>query len=336
MINATKNGSLDDKKAAVESFVPGYTWPNAAFPFRVYLNHDKCRIFIIENLTHNWNWFRTHRDGIRRTDFFFVISGWDFTGSLAITGARMLGVLNLPVDQFFILTNDENEQRAIEANNLLGAVVNNNCWLDENKEMTIQGAEKIFDAIYVARLVPQKRHNLARKVANLALVAGNPHQAQSVEPPPNTYINSAPLSRAEVSRKINQSKVGLCLSAIEGASYASSEYLLCGVPVVSTPSKGGRDAWYNEYNSIICEPTEDGVSAAVDQLIRKERDPFLIRQMHVDQSIQFRRKFISILEDVFARFEVSDIEAEAFFYANYFDKMKTSQHTDFNALFGSL
>ena len=35
-----------------------YTWPSDFFPFRRYLDHDNCRIFIIENIEHNYKWLK--------------------------------------------------------------------------------------------------------------------------------------------------------------------------------------------------------------------------------------------------------------------------------------
>ena len=55
----------------------------------------------------------------------------------------------------------------------------------------------------------------------------------------------------------------------EGANYSSSEYLLCGLPVVSTESSGGRDYWFDDYNSIICKPNEDSVKKC-DEFVYKK------------------------------------------------------------------
>ena len=49
------------------------------------------------------------------------------------------------------------------------------------------------------------------------------------------------------------SQVGLCLSKSEGAMFASIEYLLCGLPIVSTKSVGGRDIFFTDENCIIAD-----------------------------------------------------------------------------------
>ena len=51
----------------------------------------------------------------------------------------------------------------------------------------------------------------------------------------------------EVNNFLNQCKVGIILSEVEGANYASIQYLLAGLPVVSTKSKGGRDVFFDPY-----------------------------------------------------------------------------------------
>ncbi|KAL4440414.1 hypothetical protein ABPG75_003415 [Micractinium tetrahymenae] len=69
------------------------------------------------------------------------------------------------------------------------------------------------------------------------------------------------LSPAEVYAALNHSEVGALLSALEGPCWASTECLLCGLPVVSTRCSGGREVWYSQDNSIIVEPTPEAVAA---------------------------------------------------------------------------
>jgi len=68
---------------------------------------------------------------------------------------------------------------------------------------------------------------------------------------------------------LNTVKVGGIFSEREGSCLASLEYLLCGLPVISTKSIGGRDYFYDEYNSIICDAEEDAVFEACSEMIRR-------------------------------------------------------------------
>lgn len=66
------------------------------------------------------------------------------------------------------------------------------------------------------------------------------------------------LQPAEVAAALNCSMLGGMFSAEEGTCWASTEYLLCGLPVISTPCCGGREVWHNDRNSLIVEPSQVG------------------------------------------------------------------------------
>ena len=97
------------------------------------------------------------------------------------------------------------------------------------------------------------------------------------------------IPRPELAKKLNQAYAGLCLSAEEGAMYASVEYLLCGIPVVSTPSKGGRDEFFNNENSIIVPPEADAVAQAVQRWKASPPNPEKIREQTLKQLNAIRR-----------------------------------------------
>jgi glycosyltransferase involved in cell wall biosynthesis len=65
---------------------------------------------------------------------------------------------------------------------------------------------------------------------------------------------------------LNKAHVGLCLSVEEGANYASMEYLLAGLPVVSTRSRGGRDRYFHRDDCIVCDPDARQIAEAVQAL----------------------------------------------------------------------
>ena len=93
-----------------------YTWPNSSFPFRLYIDNLKCRVFIIHNLTHNYNWLDQVKDKIKPTDFFYVTLAWHFSDALAKTANEMFNILNLNKDQFYIMYNDIDEHTNGDSN----------------------------------------------------------------------------------------------------------------------------------------------------------------------------------------------------------------------------
>jgi glycosyltransferase involved in cell wall biosynthesis len=159
--------------------------------------------------------------------------------------------------------------------------VNNAAFLDERIFRPLPERHKKFDAVYDARLSRFKRHPLAAQVPNLALITYlfdaqvDPDYRAAVEPivARSHVFNGDPfrnlyrrLSTREVNECLNQCAVGLALSREEGAMYASMQYLMAGLPVVSTPSEGGRADFYHPDYVRIVDPEPRAVADAVAEL----------------------------------------------------------------------
>lgn len=319
----------------VKEFKPMYVWPNKAFPFREYFTSDKLKIFIIENIVHNYEWLNAYKDKITDKHFFFVILCWNHNEFLWKQTDEIFQLLKLKKDNFFFMCNSNKELLFMQKLGFKGDLINHNAWLDENLYIN-NNSNKLYNALYIARQASFKRHHLASKVPNLALIAGGSKHGRNDEIflPPHIYNNEKQLNLEEVVEKINQSKVGLCLSKEEGACYASSEYLLCGIPVVSTKSEGGRDFWYDDYNSIICEDNEESVAEAVNFFLNNKRDPEIIRSNHIALAKQQRAKFIKVLQQVFYKYDI-DFNAFVYYKNNYINKMRNSSVPDFDKIFNT-
>ena len=310
-----------------------YVWPDEIFPFRHYYKNQNLDIFIIENIMHNYTWLKQYANYISDKHFFFVICGWFHDNWFVKTYSEIFDVLKLKRDNFFFLCNSQIEKEKLEKNGFIGSVINNNCWLDENIIPCFE-VEKLYDAILVARMSKFKRHYLANRVKKLALICGGINHKKDIEYqiPKATLKLDIPISESEVFNLINKSRCGLMLSESEGACFSSSEYLLCGIPVVSTRSVGGRDFWYNSYNSIVCEPDECSVLNAVNFFIDNPRDSHKIRQDHINLSLQQRQLFIKILQNIFDKYNIKQ-NADQYFKQNFFHKMRTSITPNFQEIF---
>lgn len=293
-------------------------------------------MFIIENIPHNWEWMSKYSDRITESDFFFVYCGWNHSDWFASQAQKTIDSLKLRKDQFFYLFNSRTEQTAFRKDGFEGEVINQNAWLDENLVMKPLSLLKLYNALYVGRRSAFKRHMLAEQIFDLAIVAGNNHGNNIAPIPPTTYLNPQPLSPEQVCEKINQSHCGLILSEEEGACFASSEYLLCGIPVVSTHSKGGRDVWYDDYNSIVCDPDPKQIADAVAYFKAHPRDPEVIRANHIEEAHKHRLRFIEAFERVLHQHGVRGLDVHRYFYENYFHKMRKSIKPDFEAIFPPL
>jgi len=183
---------------------------------------------------------------------------------------------------------------------------NQNAFIDFNVFKIIRESNrKQFDLAINCRPEGFKRPFLANGVERLLVIQGanhNPLDFFDLNQLNPKYINKTRISQVEVNDLINQAKVGGIFSASEGACFASSEFLLAGLPVVSTHSIGGRDFWYDESNSIICDPTEESVSIAVNSAIEKinsgEFSPEKIRSSHINKSLSLRSDFCTLLQSL--------------------------------------
>lgn len=280
-------------------------------------------------------WLKEYSKYFRPTDYFFVYCGWYHSEYFAVESERIFDLLKLNRSNFFFMFNDVNEKINFSKKGFLGDIINQNAWLDENLVMTpIADISKIYNAIYVGRFSPFKRHHLAANVEKLALVAGSNHGNKMDEAlPKHVYVNKEPLTPKDVCKKINEAGCGLILSAEEGACFASSEYLLCGIPVVSTRERGGRSVWYDEYNSIICDDNAQEIADAVEELNKNPRDPLKIRSAHISKARVYRQKFILKLAELLEQHGDYEVDAADYFKKNFIHKLRKSYKPDFEVIF---
>lgn len=180
---------------------------------------------------------------------------------------------------------------------------NQNCFLDESRLPVMASREKLYDAIYLARVTPCKRHHLASKIKRLHVIGSylakeREYALQEMKQIPNAVWTKS-VRGYSVPKHFGSSHVGLCLSDREGAMYTSAEYLLCGLPVVSTPNIGGRDEYFDPGYVRIVEPNATEVEKAVYELIAEKLDPYAIRDATLSRMEPHRQRYMDFLESVF-------------------------------------
>ncbi len=191
-------------------------------------------------------------------------------------------------------------------------LVNNTCFLDTELFDVLPDYKKKWRCIINSKPFPFKRLHLSKLVSDKVFITymtetpdryGTPRVPLSEMNPSAIFRNVA---TKDVAMYLNQSKVGAILSEEEGACYANTEYLLCGLPVVSTPSRGGRDVFYDAATAVICEPEADDVERAVrdaeERLNRGEMTPAEIRRRTLDRICGFRETLVGSLEKTGHRF----------------------------------
>jgi len=186
--------------------------------------------------------------------------------------------------------------------------------VDESLFHPLPDEKKEFDAVYDGRLISYKRHYLAAKISNLGLIYAFDDQIDSQPVIDQTrkllchahFFNHPEggdyrrLSPGEVNRYLNRCRVGLCLSEKEGAMFASIQYLLCGLPVVSTHSEGGRDVMFDENFVSIVEADPSAVAKAVAEWCREApADPEFIRTRTLEKIHIHRQRLIDLVQEIY-------------------------------------
>ena len=214
-----------------------------------------------------------------------------------------------------------NTEREVELLKLAGQpaiLLNNNFTVSDRSSDHSPTRVVEFDAIYNARFVPEKRHELAAETDRVAYLSHAGGSRESVRDqrhrlaatlarnPSQTLLNPivdglpVRLSHAEVNAALSRAAVGLCLSAEEGSNISSMEYMLAGLPVVSTPSRGGRDVYFDPEYCIICEPDAAAVRDAVAALKARKIPREHVRARTLAKIEPDRRRFLTLVDDMIA------------------------------------
>jgi glycosyltransferase involved in cell wall biosynthesis len=241
-----------------------------------------------------------------RTVYVLAMLGWQ-RETPARADALAQEVQNLaaraPQFQPLILTNSPVEEALLRQRNLNAVFCHQNAFLDENRYRLLPHCKKKYDAIYIARITPFKRHELASEIDSLRLI-GSWHDYEQEHR--NKILRSLPQAQWRekvwsplIYRELNAARVGLCLSAEEGAMFVSAEYLLCGLPIVSTANMGGRDHLFNAPFALTVEAQPRAIAEGVASQIARHHDPRAIRAAVIENMQRHRRIFIALVQAIY-------------------------------------
>jgi glycosyltransferase involved in cell wall biosynthesis len=187
-----------------------------------------------------------------------------------------------------------------------------NAFLDETIFRPDRNATKQYNAAFSANSAAFKRHELAWGVKRLALVTyifpgaesldlvkGYRDLAYSNFDRETNTMNS--LSAKGVASVLTQAHCGLMLSQEEGGNYASAEYMLCGLPLITTASTGGRHELWDSRQVRVVAPTPAAVEAGVAQCLDWPVDPEELHALALAKAIPHRRRLLDWLSQVIER-----------------------------------
>lgn len=157
-----------------------------------------------------------------------------------------------------------------------------NAFLDPRHYPLAKPGKKQFDALYIARITPFKRHELAEKVKNLHLIGSYSEKEKNYFDATIKNFSHAKWTQKVpsflIGREIGKAACGLALSAVEGAMFSCGEYSLCGIPAVNTHNQGGRDTLLPDFAVKYAGDDSDSVAAAVQYWVDNPIAPQEIRQ----------------------------------------------------------
>lgn len=230
-----------------------------------------------------------------------------------------------------VICNSPDECQMVSAMGIKTLFCNSNSFLDYKLFNILPRTEKKYDAVYNATFAPFKRHYLAGEIKNLALIGYENHEvpfdsAYFPDLPQAKHLNYSKekgftwLNPEDIVHILNGSRVGLCLSAVEGAMFACIEYLLCGLPVVSTKSLGGRAVFFEKDYVRIVEDDPTAVAKAVDDLIQSNISPYYIREKTLEKIRHHREKFNQFILDICSKEQVKPERVDGW-YGKYVNKL---------------
>lgn len=203
-----------------------------------------------------------------------------------------------------LIMNDPREELLARWLGVRGALISNSVYTDEKVFSPYESQRKDLDAVYVAKLASFKRHALAARIAKLAIITMEGRGLSAFCPAvSHAETNSRNLTNQEVAKFIRRAHCTLALSVTEGGMLASFESLLCGVPVISTPSRGGRHLFYRPFNSKIVEPNAEAIAAAVAEVSAGTVGAQLIRDTALADLQRHREKYCEYISKISRRHE---------------------------------
>lgn len=216
----------------------------------------------------------------------------------------------LPLAHFIVMANTEAEAWLLSRLGVPNVLANELIFVDEQiYNLPKKATAPTYEASYVARLLPFKRHHLASNIDSLLLIYGQASEAEKQavrELLPHAHFhndasgNYRYCSGEEIAQMLATSATGLALSAEEGSMRAFMESLLCGIPVVTTPSRGGRARYAFEPYVVTVAPDKIEIARAVKKLVAADMKAEAIRAS-VRHHIEIERaRFMMSLEAIFA------------------------------------
>jgi len=284
--------SREKKNSALPLFLAARAYVLNGLSTRLIFDCKDVGLFFQEGLSHSVRFWGQYE--IRASDLFITTLPWLHDRKDFETAAEVIcqtqPLKSNAMNQFLICCNTGSEVvHARAAGFEKSFLINQNAFIDTDVfKITESSLEKIFYLVINTRPEKWKRPFFANGIKNLAIIKGRnyrPDDYYDLSSLGPVYINENRLPPRVVAEILNRSYVGGVFSEVEGANFSTVEYLLSGLPVISTASCGGRDVYFTpENHEIVYEPAD--VAVALTKLINMLR-------LHKDLSKNIRESALA-------------------------------------------
>jgi len=216
-----------------------------------------------------------------------------------------------PKHRVVFLCNEEYSVGELRQAGVEAEFIHQNAFVNESVFQPTPSVARTHDALYSASLAPYKRHALAAKVRSLAMLSytyggtSNDAYAASVRSAlahawwaKDSLEPGQKFTTEQIVDLYARAHVGLCLSEIEGGMFVSMEYLLCGMGVVSTRSRGGRAAFWDDRCVVVCDDKPEAVAEAVTELKSRRLAPGDVRRWTLEKVAVHRERLRVLLRSL--------------------------------------
>lgn len=283
----------------METKVPYYRLSEDVFMTYCFLDNIPIMMSVVERFSN-------------KNDTCYAFTTWHFSSEKRkINDLKMVvNVIEQKIKKFTILVNCAEDYKLLKSVGISTYFIHNNAFLDENIFRINHDETVKYNAIYTAQILPYKRLELTRLIPNKCIITFYNNNTKNDENYRKLIIEMLRMESFlnfqnqllpyQVSQEINKAKCGLILSEVEGGNYATTEYLLCGIPVITTENKGGRDYFLDKKNSFTVKPDEQDILSVVNHIgnfyrLRNVRDN--IRNDCLVRMLEQRNKFYEIIKE---------------------------------------
>jgi glycosyltransferase involved in cell wall biosynthesis len=258
-----------------------------------------------------------------RNAWFLLSPTWSLEREFFVEALRGYAVIHRllhPGHRLIFLCNTQSEVEIVRSHGEAALFHSKTSSTSEHVFRPLECVPVEFDAIYNAQLRKWKRHELSLSIERCAFVyyrdetgSNTPGDEAALiarhaeQAPGHVFLNrldevgfAVRLQPDDVNFQLNRAAVGLCLSETEGPMFACIEYLLAGLPVVTTPNRGGRDVYMDDDYCITADADPRSVADAVAALRSRQIPRSYVRQKTLERIQPHRQTLVDVLNRIFA------------------------------------